>query len=29
MPFGFGGNKEDPPSIKKPVTDNDDLDDIK
>jgi hypothetical protein len=27
MPFGFGGNKEDSP-IKKPFTDNDDLDDI-
>ena len=28
MPFGFGGGSRDPPSIKKPVTDNDDLDDI-
>jgi hypothetical protein len=27
MPFGFGGNKEDSP-IKKPFTDNDDLEDI-
>ncbi len=28
MPFGFGGSKDDPSSIKKPFTDNDDLDDI-
>ncbi|HEX5892039.1 MAG TPA: PH domain-containing protein [Nitrososphaeraceae archaeon] len=28
MPFGLGGNKEDPSSIKKPFTDNDELDEI-
>jgi hypothetical protein len=28
MPFGFGGSKDDPSSIKKPFTNNDDLDDI-